>query len=285
MKLSRKNKTNLRKITGTPHVPPDLTMEPPVWRPRGRPRKRRRKEDETVTVAPKSIPEAKKTITPVALVGRYVLKEFPRSVVLLGKVVCYESGLYRVAYEDGGCEDLDSREIRRLLLDDSYFDDELNRRKCELDESLLPKIADASEKSSGELRGDLASEKSSSEFCGDLTVENEEGLDETDVDSSSDSRALCSDAETPLPLPPSSGTIGVPEPYVSYLFSVYGFLRSFSTRLFLSPFALDEFVGALNCRVSNTLLDAVNVCLMRVLRRHLERLSAEGSRIASKCLR
>ncbi|XP_027340663.1 DDT domain-containing protein PTM-like isoform X2 [Abrus precatorius] len=254
-------------------------MEPPVVRSRGRPRKRRREEDLTVTVDPKTVLESKKR-APIALVGRYVLKEFPRDTVLLGKVVRYDSGLYRVTYESGGFEDLDSAEIRRILLDESYFDDDLTRRKSELEELLaLPTIVEVPKKDSSELHGDLS-------------IANEEERDETtDVDSSGDSRDLSSDAETilpiplPLSLPPSSGTINVPEPYVSYLFSVYGFLRSFSIRLFLSPFTLDEFVGAVNCRVSNTLLDAVHVSLMRVLRRHLESLSAEGSPRASKCLR
>ncbi|XP_020231011.1 DDT domain-containing protein PTM [Cajanus cajan] len=251
-------------------------MEPPVARSRGRPRKRRREEDETVAADPKSLLEAKKTL-PIALVGRYVLKEFRRNTVLLGKVVRYERGLYRVVYESGGCEDLGSTEIRRILLLDSYFDDDLTRRKVELDESVLPKIAEEPEKGSSELRGDLL-------------VENEEERDEKDGDDSSgEARDSSSDAETLIPSPPqlprSSGTIGVPEPFVLNLFSVYGFLRSFSIRLFLSPFTLDEFVGSLNCKVSNTLLDAIHVSLMRVLRRHLENISADGSPRASKCLR
>ncbi|TKY48606.1 Nucleosome-remodeling factor subunit BPTF [Spatholobus suberectus] len=250
-------------------------MEPPVARSRGRPRKRRREEDATVAVDSKSLPEAKKT-PPIALVGRYVLKEFRRNTVLLGKVVRYERGLYRVVYESGGFEDLDSSEIRRILLLDSYFDVDLIRRRSELEESVLPKIAEEPEKGSSELRGDLP-------------VENEEERDETDDDSFTEARDSSSDAETPVPspltLPPSSGTIGVPERCVLDLFSVYGFLRSFSIRLFLSPFTLDEFVGALNCKVSNALLDAIHVSLMRVLRRHLENISADGSRRASKCLR
>lgn len=246
-----------------------------VAKPRGRPRKYRRKEDKTITVDQKSVSDAKKLI-PIVLIGRYILKEFPKGSVLLGKVVSYSSGLYRVTYEDDSYDGLNSSEIRRLLLDDSYFDDDLTQRKIKLDESILAKIA-------------IVSEKNSSKFSDDLLIENEEEQDVTDVDSFSDSKDSCSDAETPLPLPlplpPSSGTIGVPEKYVSHLFAVYTFLRSFSTRLFLSPFTLDEFVGALNCRVSNTLVDAIHVSLMRALRRHLENLSAAGSRIASKCLR
>lgn len=253
-------------------------MEPSVVRSRGRPRKRRREDD---VVDAKSLLEAKKT-KPIALVGRYVLKEFRGDTVLLGKVSRYESGLYRVVYESGGFEDLDSSEIRRILLLDSYFDEDLTRRKNELEESVLPKIAEVFEK-----------EKGSSELRGDLSVENEEEEERDEIDndnSSGEARDLSSDdAGTSIPLPPvlpaSSGTISVPERCVLELFSVYGFLRSFSIRLFLSPFTLDEFVGALNCKVSNTLLDAIHVSLMRVLRRHLENISTDGSRRATKCLR
>lgn len=245
-------------------------------RSRGRPRKRRREDEATVTGDAKTLPEAKKT-TPVALIGRYVLKEFRRNTVLLGKVARYVSGLYRVVYESGGFEDLDSNEIRRILLLDSYFDDDLIRRKVELEESVLPKIA-AEEP-----------EKGSSELQGELSVDNEEERAEADDDEARDSSSGAEMPEkaipSPLMLPPSSGTIGVPEPCVLNLFSVYGFLRSFSIRLFLSPFTLDEFVGALNCKVSNALLDAIHVSLMRVLKRHLENISPDGSRPATKCLR
>ncbi|KAJ6809142.1 DDT domain-containing protein PTM [Iris pallida] len=86
-------------------------------------------------------------------------------------------------------------------------------------------------------------------------------------------------------LPPSSRDLDVPEESVSYLFSVYNFLRSFSLQLYLSPFGLHELVGCLNCTVQNSLLDAVHLSLMRVLRRHLQSLSFDGSEIASKCLR
>jgi hypothetical protein len=38
----------------------------------------------------------------------------------------------------------------------------------------------------------------------------------------------------------------------------FGFLQSFSTRLFLSLFIMDEFVGNFNYGVSDTLVDAVH---------------------------
>ncbi|KAI4322361.1 hypothetical protein L6164_022064 [Bauhinia variegata] len=268
-------------------------MEPPVIRSRGRPRKRR-KEDESGTDDPRSGPEMKKQVVetrPIALVGRYVLKEFNRTGIFLGKVVYYDCGLYRVHYEDGDYEDLDSSEIRGILLNDHYFDDDLTQRRRKLDELVLKNGLNIKkeQKSSVDPNNGV-----SSELHGGLSTENVVQV-EGDADSSSDS-SVCSkerdsgsDAETspppPLQLPPSSGTIGAPEQYVSHLFSVYGFLRSFSIRLFISPFSLDDFVGSLNCRVSNTLFDAIHVSLMRALRRHLEMLSSEGSERASKCLR
>ncbi|KAF7805669.1 DDT domain-containing protein PTM-like [Senna tora] len=278
-------------------------MEPPVVRSRGRPRKRRRKEDENETDDSRSIPDLKRQAIgtrPIALVGRYVLKEFKGSGVFIGKVVYYECGLYRVNYEDGDFEDLDSSEIRGIMLNDGDFDGELTRRRNELDEFLLKnsaKARDSSVKSSADLNTDVCGIDASlsSELPGGLSIEHDSLEVEGDTDSSSDSSAglkerdVGSDAETPslpqLQLPPSSGTIGVPEAYVSHLFAVYGFLRSFSIRLFLSPFSLDDFVGCLNCQVPNTLFDAIHVSLMRALRRHLETLSSEGSEQASKCLR
>ncbi|AES88500.2 DDT domain protein [Medicago truncatula] len=83
----------------------------------------------------------------------------------------------------------------------------------------------------------------------ELNGENDNDQDnENDVDLSSGSVSNVETMHLPpsLHLSPSSETIGVPEPSVSHLLSVYGFLRSFNTRLFLHPFTLDEFVGALN---------------------------------------
>lgn len=87
------------------------------------------------------------------------------------------------------------------------------------------------------------------------------------------------------PLPQSSGDLPVPESSVPDLFSVYSCLRRFSNLLFLSPFTLDDFVGALNYRSANTLMDSVHICLLKAVRRHLETLSAEGNEKASKCFR
>ncbi|TKY67122.1 Nucleosome-remodeling factor subunit BPTF [Spatholobus suberectus] len=273
-------------------------MEPPVARSRGRPRKRRRKEEENESEAKRQAMGTRA----IALVGRYVLKDFPRNGVFLGKVVYYECGLYRVSYEDGDFEDLDSGEVRAILVNDGDFDDDLARRRGELEE-LVSQNSGKGE--GGSEKGTTEGSKEElvvggSELNFGLVVENDDGDgsddgDDVDGDSSSDSglggRDSGTEAEALLPLPPppelpaSSGTIGVPEQCVSHLLAVYGFLRSFSIRLFLLPFTLDEFVGALNCRVANTLFDAIHVSLMRVLRRHLETVSLEGSELASKCLR
>jgi len=272
-------------------------MEAPVARPRGRPRKRRRNDEENETETKK---QASTGTRPVALVGRYVLKNFPRNGVFLGKVVYYESGLYRVCYEDGDSEDLDSGEVRTILVKEGGMDGDLARRKEKLEE-LVSK--NSGKIGNGSLKRPIESikEESRAGLCelkdGGLMIEKDEEEDEEeedgDVNSSSDSGTGLgmdsgAEAETlppPPELPVSSGTIGVPEQCVSLVFSVYGFLRSFSIRLFLQPFTLDEFIGALNYQVTNSLFDAIHLSLMRVLRRHLEFLSSEGSERASRCLR
>ncbi|KAL6563881.1 hypothetical protein OROHE_005121 [Orobanche hederae] len=86
-------------------------------------------------------------------------------------------------------------------------------------------------------------------------------------------------------LPPASCNLGLCGVSVVDLVSVYAFLRSFSTLLFLSPFELDDFVASVKCNDSTLLFDSVHVSLLRTLRKHLESLSKEGSMSASDCLR
>lgn len=327
-------------------------METPVVRSRGRPRKRKREETQIEgdskgyikdVVENKNVPDDVQNTTgnfrkrgrppkkkPVeikgqAMVGRYVLKEFDGSGIFLGKIVSYDTGLYRVDYEDGDFEDLDSGELRVYLIADErgQFVGELLERKIKLDENLAkrtslkykdkPKkeelvgefgkgyvakpIDKAGEGDAGNVQSDMGNvEVRPLAELSNVEVEGSEvDDDDDDADSSSDSCEygqgweMRSETETPAfpppELPPSSGTIGVPEEYVSNLFSVYGFLRSFSVRLFLSPFTLDDLVGCLNCTVPNTLLDAIHVALLRAMRRHLETLASDGTELASKCLR
>ncbi|XP_023533643.1 DDT domain-containing protein PTM-like [Cucurbita pepo subsp. pepo] len=278
-------------------------MEPPVVRSRGRPRKRRNNELEDGTDEAKSgLESCKRTLVsrPVALLGRYLLKEFKGSGKYLGKVVYYEEGLYRVVYEDGDNEDLESREIRGLLIDDPYPDDGLNKRKKRLDELAVrfsAKNTNVTGKNTTDIteKVDPVEASVSSKLSSEHIIENDDGEVEVDVDSSSDSSESVLDRDfefedeslliPPPQLPPSSGTIGIQEQHVSHLLSVYGFLRSFSFRLFLFPFSLDDFVGSLNCGVPNTLLDSIHVALMCALRGHLEILSSDGLEIATKCLR
>ena len=282
-------------------------MEPKLPKPRGRPRKRRRPEEENESAVGDTKSNNSKTkkraleTRSMALVGRYVLKEFGENV-FLGKIVSYDTGLYRVDYEDGDFEDMESGDLRELILEESYFDDDLSRRKVRLDELVLSRIVKESElekekKKAEILKNEVDGVETSalSELSGGITVDNDGEQVEDGTDSSSDScehardRDLSWEAEVPLipppMLPPSSGTIGLPKECVSHLFSVYGFLRSFSIILFLSPFGLDDFVGSLNCSGPNPLLDAVHVALMRALSCHLETVSSEGSELASKCLR
>ncbi|XP_021732830.1 DDT domain-containing protein PTM-like isoform X1 [Chenopodium quinoa] len=284
-----------------------------------------------------------------AVVGRYVLKDFEGNGVFLGKIVSYDSGLYRVDYEDGDFEDLDSGELREFLIGDERqkFVGELLERKKKLDENVAQKIdvksntdenvaqkiggksktdrkiarkigrkkedirevVDESGKASVAEPIDIIDKPDSVNMINDTEkvevptssgrLDEEVGgseVDDDDVsDSSSDSceygqgwdtRAESEIPDIPPPeLPPSSGSVGVPEEYVSHLFSVYGFLRSFSIRLFLSPFTLDDLVGCLRCTVPNTLLDAIHVGLLKALKRHLEAQASDGLELASKCLR
>ncbi|KAL0436984.1 UNVERIFIED_CONTAM: DDT domain-containing protein PTM [Sesamum radiatum] len=237
------------------------------------------------------------------LVGRYVRKEFQGSGVSLGRIIVYKSGMYRIKYEDGDCEDLCSSTVKAFLMEDADLTGEWSEKRQKLDKSLLNNYVNQKV-----LKVDKGPEKSNLDYSSLLTkmmnghaggseavkVHNH-GNSDVDVDSLSDS---CEDRRggdanldmkkplvPPPELPPSSGHIGIQEEYVSHLLSVYSFLRSFSVPLFLYPFGLDDFVGALNSSAANTLLDSVHVALMRVLKHHLQRLSLDGSELASKCLR
>ncbi|GMH11463.1 hypothetical protein Nepgr_013304 [Nepenthes gracilis] len=86
-------------------------------------------------------------------------------------------------------------------------------------------------------------------------------------------------------LPPSSTNLNLDGIPAIEIFSIYSFLRSFSTLLYLSPFELEDLVAALKSKVSNSLLDFIHVSILQTLRKHLEFLSSEGSESASSCLR
>ncbi|GMI94647.1 DDT-PHD PROTEIN3 [Hibiscus trionum] len=88
-----------------------------------------------------------------------------------------------------------------------------------------------------------------------------------------------------LQLPPSSKNLNLDGISVLDIFSIYAFLRSFSTLLFLSPFELEGFVAALKCQTPSTLFDCIHVSILQTLKKHLEYLSNEGSESASECLR
>ncbi|TMW95209.1 hypothetical protein EJD97_009240 [Solanum chilense] len=276
-------------------------MEGGVVRSERRGRKRRRKDVTNVEVDQ----DGKKRavgLKPKSLVGRYVRKEFEGNGLFLGKIMLYDSGLYRVEYDDGDSEDLDTGELNEVLVDEDELVGEWLDRKKKLNEMLTgSEVKDVA--SQVEIKAEPVSAvvdrivevPVSSDLRNDCPVKLEKMQVYTDADSLSDfseddeEQDLSSEVEKPIvpapELPPSSGNIGVPEEYVPHLLSIYSFLRTFSTTLFLSPFGLDDFVGALSCSVPNSLLDSVHVALMRVLRRHLEKLSSDGSEFASKCLR
>uniref|UniRef100_A0A7N0UEK8 Uncharacterized protein n=1 Tax=Kalanchoe fedtschenkoi TaxID=63787 RepID=A0A7N0UEK8_KALFE len=88
-----------------------------------------------------------------------------------------------------------------------------------------------------------------------------------------------------LQLPESSQNLNLDGISMLDLISIYSFIRSFSTILFLSPFQLEDFCAALKCKSPTSLFDQTHVALLQTLRKHLQFLSSEGSRPASDCLR
>ncbi|KAL6627034.1 hypothetical protein ACP70R_030760 [Stipagrostis hirtigluma subsp. patula] len=232
------------------------------------------------------------------LVGRYIGRSVPGHVrVLFGKVASYDStaGVYNVVFEDGHAEDLGLPQLRELLVaeENGASGMKVSCRKRKLDLLVSSGTAsDVKEPASTRQRVD-AREMSPGPVASHQTDQSGFGSDVSE-DAEASSNSSNSTKETPsepcapvqpVELPPSSGDIAVPDESISYLFSVYNFLRSFSVQLFLSPFGLDDFVAAINCTVQNNLLDAVHVSLLRALRRHLETKSSEGSKGASNCLR
>uniref|UniRef100_A0A7N0TI06 Uncharacterized protein n=2 Tax=Kalanchoe fedtschenkoi TaxID=63787 RepID=A0A7N0TI06_KALFE len=90
---------------------------------------------------------------------------------------------------------------------------------------------------------------------------------------------------TKLQLPESSQDLNLDGTSMLDLISIYSFIRSFSTILFLSPFEMEDFCAALKCKAPTSLLDQTHVTLLQSLRKHLQFLSSEGSQSASDCLR
>ncbi|KAG0451026.1 hypothetical protein HPP92_026497 [Vanilla planifolia] len=220
------------------------------------------------------------------VVGSYVRRDFSGSRrFIIGKVVSLDasSGIYRVMYEDGHQEDLEQGQVSKIVMLNEDGG-RLTRRKRRLDQ-LVP--------FGGYKRPNTRSQIGDHDEPVSVGQPTKEQIDDSSSDSYNQAvvPAATSDSSSsetlnlPLELPPSSGSISIPEDSVSYLFSTYNFLRSFSLQLFLSPFRLDDFVGALNCTVQNSLMDSIYLSLMRALSRHLQMLSLEGSELASRCLR
>lgn len=88
-----------------------------------------------------------------------------------------------------------------------------------------------------------------------------------------------------MDLPPSSSSLDLDAIPVLDVFSVYSFLRSFSTLLFLSPFELEDFVACIKANAPTLLFDSIHFSLLQILRKHLKSLSDESSESASGCLR
>ncbi|KAM7256264.1 hypothetical protein ACFE04_012005 [Oxalis oulophora] len=184
------------------------------------------------------------------LLGNYVLTQLQGlDDPIMGKVISFQNSLYRVEYENGEFYHYKRTKLSQMILRDNDFNDILTHRRMKLDAYVLRNMMLAMNK---ELKDAIQ-------------------------------KAAQSSAQLPL-LPPSSGTIAVPENHVPDLFFVYSFLSSYSIYVFLYPFTLDQFVGSLNYPVPNTLLDSIHVSLLRALEnRHHQNLSSQGSELASKC--
>ncbi|KAF8706535.1 hypothetical protein HU200_030817 [Digitaria exilis] len=236
-----------------------------------------------------------KEVAGQCLVGRYIGRSaLGHARILIGKVASYDSttGVYSVVFEDGHGEDLGFPQLQEFLMsnENGALGMKVSCRKRKLDLLVSSgSTSEVKEPASTRQRVDgceTAAKDGAPQHSGSGSDMSE------DVESSSNSSDFTKEEPSqPCPpvqaveLPPSSGDITVPENSISYLFSVYNFLRSFSVQLFLSPFGLDDFVAAINCTVQNNLLDAVHASLLRALRRHLESKSSEGSQLASNCLK
>ncbi|KAK7258117.1 hypothetical protein RIF29_32569 [Crotalaria pallida] len=109
--------------------------------------------------------------------------------------------------------------------------------------------------------------------------------DEKPVISGDEKYEQCNIPPLKLQLPPSSQNLNLDGLPVLELFTIYSFLRSFSTLLFLSPFELEDLVAALKSETPSILFDSIHVSILQILRKHLEYLSNEGCQSAADCLR
>ncbi|KAF8641828.1 hypothetical protein HU200_067528 [Digitaria exilis] len=250
-----------------------------------------------VNQGPAAPPAGKEEEVGECLVGRYLGRSAPgHARILIGKVASYDSttGIYSVVFEDGHGEDLGLPQLQEFLMSDENgaLGMKVSCRKRKLDLLVSSGTAlEVKEPPSSRQRVDgcgtsarADSQKQDSGSGSDMSEDVESSSNSSDFTKEEPPSEPCPPVQA-VELPPSSGDIPVPEESISYLFSAYNFLRSFSVQLFLSPFGLDDFVAAITCAVQNNLLDAVHVCLLRALRRHLESKSAEGSQLASNCLK
>ncbi|KAJ0670639.1 putative transcription factor & chromatin remodeling DDT family [Helianthus annuus] len=245
-------------------------MEPAAGKRKGR--KRKRKDGEDVDKPEKT---ARKTVLAI------------RSVVLIER----ESASCRDDEMDGAFrkrkKSLDQYVLKKYGKNESVRRDAISKKVENVGNDDAVKSAEdhKDETVSNDNHANADKVESSAAGADWVEVDSESSSDLSDYEPSVDVVEVERPWVPPPQLPPSSGNLGVPEEDVSHLLSVYSFMRSFSVCLFLSPFGLDEFVGALNSSVHNTLLDAIHVSLIRALKSHVETLSSEGSELASKCPR
>nr|CAB3459356.1 unnamed protein product [Digitaria exilis] len=185
-----------------------------------------------------------KEVAGQCLVGRYIGRSaLGHARILIGKVASYDSttGVYSVVFEDGHGEDLGFPQLQEFLMsnENGALGMKVSCRKRKLDLLVSSgSTSEVKEPASTRQRVDgceTAAKDGAPQHSGSGSDMSE------DVESSSNSSDFTKEEPSqPCPpvqaveLPPSSGDITVPENSISYLFSVYNFLRSFSVQLFLS---------------------------------------------------
>ncbi|KAJ3683809.1 hypothetical protein LUZ60_014036 [Juncus effusus] len=252
------------------------------------------------------------------LVGKPVRKKFPKFGVFKGVIDSYdsESGYYKVVYEDGDCEDVDSEEVKSMLMEPT--DDEIplvpEESQIEIGDSVSNQIEKGSVKKGRKKRriSELGSEtpitptpvrrsaRQASNAAKAVTLSlstpdlnNTETNQRRNLGSPSKSQkrrgrkkiSEIVDLGPKFELPPSSKSLDLEGLPVLDFFMVYSALRGFSRQFFLSPFKLETFLSALKCTVANPLIDSVHFSLLHALKKHLEVLSEQGSQSAAHCIR
>ncbi|KAK6144076.1 hypothetical protein DH2020_020896 [Rehmannia glutinosa] len=251
-------------------------------------------------------------------IGRRIKKEISGRPTFFGTVQSYSpaTGIFTITYDCGSSEQLNLSEVSPLLLpppehmpekrrriDGDGEGDSGNLRGFDLNEGVNLELLDLNipiiEESSGvnnEIIDLNVGVNENSENVGgkrrvnwfDLNVELTEDEPVNEEESQLIIESGSGKSEELVVLPSSSSGLDINGVSIFDVVSVYAFLRSFSTLLFLSPFELGDFVTSLKCDDSTPLFDNIHVALLRALRIHLKSLPKKAlpnSASARDCLR